>query len=248
MSQISVIIPTLQKNKDLLLNLIKNLENDSDVEEIIIIDNSLNGLNYYNKKLKLIIPSTNLYVNPSWNLGVKNASFDNIAILNDDIAIPNNFCSSVFKKISKETGIAGCNIDFIIESRSTLQTPITKEIDLVPIANRCMHWGIAIFLKKTNYVEIPNNLKVFYGDDWLIYQCKKQNKKIYSICGQEIYHYGSLSSSATSLDHIAKQDKETYIQLTQNCRQKIFSFEKVYKGFRFVIFGIKILFHYKKKH
>ena len=53
--------------------------------EIILIDNSLQGFEYNSDKLRIIIPNENLFVNPSWNLGVEKAKFDYVGILNDDI-------------------------------------------------------------------------------------------------------------------------------------------------------------------
>ena len=46
---------------------------DCDVDEIIVIDNSLQGIELDSKKLRVIIPNENIFVNPSWNLGVKEA-------------------------------------------------------------------------------------------------------------------------------------------------------------------------------
>ena len=248
MKNISVVIPTLQKNKELLLNLIKSLEKDVNVNEIIVIDNSLKGLDYSGNKLELIIPPSNMYVNPSWNLGVRSAKNDNVAILNDDITIPENFCSSVFEKMTEDMGIVGYNIDFVKETQDILPPPKSDKINLIEIKNRCLHWGIAIFFNKSNYNEIPNDLKIFYGDDWLIYQCKKNRKKIYSITNQEIYHYGSLSSSAGSLNPIAQEEEKIYKKLTRNWKNKLFSFDLLYSGFTVTILGIKFSYHNKKKH
>ena len=248
MKPISVVIPTLQKNLELLLNLINVLEKDSNVDEIIIIDNSLKGLNYTSNKLKIIIPSTNLYVNPSWNLGVKSSVNENVAILNDDITIPENFCSNVFERFTDDMGIVGYNIDFVKETQELLPSPPKQDMNLIVIANMCSGWGVAIFFKKTNYIEIPDDLKIFYGDDWLIYQNKKRKKKIYSINGQKIYHYGSLSSASGSLNPIAKNDDALYKKLTRDRWGKIFSFNRLYKGFTLTVLGLKFSFHYDKRH
>ena len=70
---LSIVIPTLQKNKEILYNLIDSLDTDKSVGEIIIIDNSLKGIEYISQKVKVITPEENLFVNPSWNLGVKEA-------------------------------------------------------------------------------------------------------------------------------------------------------------------------------
>ena len=89
---ISVIIPTLQKSVETLNNLVKELVTDESVKEILIIDNSLKGYKFNSEKVRVIIPKENLFVNPSWNLGVKEAKYEYICIANDDIKIGNNFC------------------------------------------------------------------------------------------------------------------------------------------------------------
>ena len=104
MVKISVIIPTLQKNLSFLINLLSTLERDTSVDEIIVIDNSLRGLNYKSSKLRLIIPEENLFVNPSWNLGVKEAKNELVALLNDDIIIPDGFCSRIAEKMNALRG------------------------------------------------------------------------------------------------------------------------------------------------
>ena len=52
--------------------------------------------------------------------------------------------------------------------------------------------------KKTNYVKIPNELKIFLGDDWIIEQAKKLGKQNVVAAGANIYHLGSLSSGEFS--------------------------------------------------
>ena len=101
MSKLSVIIPTLQKNKEFLDNLIKTLSIDESVAEIIVIDNSCTGYSYESEKLRVIVPKENLYVNPSWNLGVKEAKEDIIALLNDDITIPDSFCQTILSQMDE---------------------------------------------------------------------------------------------------------------------------------------------------
>ena len=43
------------------------------VDEILIIDNSLQNYSFINEKVRVIVPQENLFVNPSWNLGVREA-------------------------------------------------------------------------------------------------------------------------------------------------------------------------------
>ena len=49
--KISIVIPTLQKRKDVLEKLVKTLSEDDSVGEIIVIDNSTKGIDFnYDRK------------------------------------------------------------------------------------------------------------------------------------------------------------------------------------------------------
>ena len=96
MKLLSVIIPTIQKKLKVLEELVKLLECDNSVSEIILINNKGNTpLNIKGKKVKIYTPPDNLYVNESWNQGVKMAKENNVAILNDDLLVPDNFCNKI---------------------------------------------------------------------------------------------------------------------------------------------------------
>ena len=82
-SNFSIIIPTLWRC-DRILELLDELEKCTAVDEIILIDNNDSYSKNVNKtftKIKLISNKENMYVNPSWNLGVKKSRNSNIAIL-----------------------------------------------------------------------------------------------------------------------------------------------------------------------
>ena len=93
--KLSIIIPTLQKRPEFLYQLVNSLVKDDSVGEVIVIDNSTKGLDFNNEKVKVIIPQENLFVNRSWNLGVQESKYDYIGIFNDDICIPEGFCSKI---------------------------------------------------------------------------------------------------------------------------------------------------------
>lgn len=246
--KITVVIPTLQKQKEMLVNLLETLDQDSLVEEIILIDNSLKGLDYTNSKLKLINPKENMFVNPSWNLGVKEAKNSIVALLNDDIIIPADFCSRVVEKMSPNMGCVGFNIDNIQETREIKTLPEIGNLSLEETEFRGNHWGIAIFFYKSSYDEIPNDIKIFCGDDWIFLQNELYNRRNYNITGQNIYHWGSLSSASKSLSKIGNSDRKIYRQYTRKWWQYIFNIEPVFRGARLTIFGIELLHHYSKKH
>ena len=248
MKKVSVVIPTLQKNLELLNNLVKTLSDDDCVSEIIIIDNSTKGYTHESDKIRVIVPKENLFVNPSWNLGVKEAKENIVALLNDDITIPEKFCKSVVSRMDENMGVVGFHRNFIINTPEIKPLPELNYLYLGKAAGRCGFFGVAMFFYKTSYFEIPEDIKIFWGDDWLYTQNKKRKRINYYIKGQIIYHYGSLSSTDKVVNPYSKNDSKLYRKYTRKWWQQIFNIEPVYKGFRFTILGLELLHHYDKKH
>lgn len=242
--KLSVVIPTLQKNVDLLVNLLATLEKDDVVDEIILIDNSLKGLEYSSAKLKIITPEENLFVNPSWNLGTKEAKNEIVALLNDDISISADFCSKVVEKLTPQMGCVGAFYKNIKETEDILYDVESTELDFKPVNLIPFHWGITIFFYKSSYIEIPNKLKIYRGDDWLFYGNLKQGRQNYYIEGQNIYHWGSLSSGSKNLSAIGRQDRRYYRKLTLKWWQHIFNVERTFDGYCITFFCGK--FFYRK--
>lgn len=247
LKKISVIIPTLQKNIQLLTNLLTTLEEDESVDEIIVIDNSLKGLEYHSEKLQIIIPKTNIYVNPSWNIGVKKAKNNIVAILNDDITITNNFCSQIVKILSPQMGCAGACYKDLKETKNIEYKIISGTPTLVPINLITHHWGVAIFCYKSSYFEIPNDMKVFRGDDWLFYQNKLIGRQNYYITGQKIFHYGSLSSKSKSIKSIGQKDRKNYRKyMGKKWYQFFYDVDELFDAYRLTIFGFKVIIKKEK--
>lgn len=217
--KLSVVIPTLQKDVSTLTNLVSTLTNDEIVDEILIIDNSLKGYHFDNKKVRVITPRENLFVNPSWNLGVQEAKNEYICLANDDIKIPKNYCSMLIKQMSDKYGIIGISTEDVIDTRnsdneviidiSSVETEKVNNLTFRPITFRPHNYGTLMFFKKENYVPIPEDLKIFFGDDWIIYQAKKLGKANVIVCGAKIYHLGSMTSS--SFSGFASKEKKKYL-------------------------------------
>ena len=221
---LSIVIPTLQKNTTILSLLIDTLTKDQNVGEIILIDNSLKGFQNNSPKLRVIVPEQNLYVNPSWNLGVQEAKYDFIGLLNDDIAVAENFCSNVLAKLDEKNGIYGVNIKNVVSKDEISEIPQnTSGIEIEKINYRGEWFGVAMFFHKNSYVKIPEQLKIYRGDDWIVLQAKKNKKQNYTILGQDIYHLGSLSSADKNFNPILRQDAKNYTHLTVKWYNRLFS-------------------------
>ena len=236
----SVIIPTMYKDEDVFNNLLKELDKNPYVGEILIINNTVQKHNYSNKKIRIIHSGENIYVNPAWNLGIKESKYDLFAILNDDILLPENMFKQISKYIyKKNVGIFGIGTNSICTTnRNDFKTlPKNSKIKLKTINYNVYHWGCAIFGRKENYYQIPKDIKIFCGDNYLIYKNVKNNKKVYKIENAKIKHLESLTSASPEFDKIKENDIKLYSKIDSS-----FSIKPVEKRkFRLIetIFSIK---------
>lgn len=248
MKKLSVIIPTLQRDVETLNNLVSALVSDEIVDEVLIIDNSLQGYSFDNAKVRVIVPEENLFVNPSWNLGVREAKNEYVCLANDDIRIANNFCTKVLENFSDNFGIVGMNTKDVINTRNEenevvidinkVEITNSKEVGFRPVKFRTHNFGIMMFFKKENYVEIPEDLKIFYGDDWIIYQANKKGKQSQVCTSQNIYHLGSLSSC--KFVDVAKKEDKIYWNYVLPKYKRIFNHVETCLHNIYFIFWIRI--------
>lgn len=236
---ISIVIPTLQKSISTLELLLKTLNADDAVGEIIVIDNSLKGLDIKLPKLRVITPLENLYVNPSWNLGVSEAKFEKIGLLNDDIAIPYDFCKQVEPYLSSQIGIVGMKDSAVIPVKEII-IPEPSKIKVEPVNYRDTWFGVAMFFHKDSYDFIPETMKIHAGDDWIVYQCKRKHKQNYFIGNAIVHHLGSLSSSAKNFNPILKSDAKIYRKLTLPWYKIIWSYDEFKNHYKLRFLGITI--------
>ena len=213
MSKVSAIIPTLWKAKEFTDHLVDVLIEDESVGEIIIIDNAPADFFYDNEKVITLKQEENLYVNPSWNLGVEEADYDKFIIFNDDIIIPYNFVSQLKEWITEDIGLIGLDSASIIKVKQFDTENITKlgrKIKPQPTVNRNWGFGITIAGHRNSYYKIPENIRIWYGDDYLTMVNKKQGKVNYVIDDIPIFTKMSASSDLEEFDEIKNIDTLMY--------------------------------------
>lgn len=237
---VSVVIPTLQKNVEFLNNLISSLDKDQAVKEIILIDNSAKGYEHNSEKLRVIVPQENIFVNPAWNLGVREAKEDIVALLNDDITIPEDFCSNVIEKMTPDMGIVGFDGDFVEVNEKIMPPPEKTTLELKKQNCRNEHFGIAMFFYKSEYDFIPEDIKIMYGDDWIFHKSWRKGRKNYKICGQKIYHFYSMSVASLKGNPIFKNDGIIYEKKMYNFFSQKIRIEQIHQGLFIKLFKLKI--------
>lgn len=181
--------------------LIEELIKSELVEEIIIIDNntlSNNKTKIVSQKLKVLPQKENIFVNPAWNLGVEISKNENIIISNDDLCITN------INKVLLE--ILNTNFDFIGLDYQNINNNdgviITKTS-----GGMTKGFGCFMFIKKNKYIQIPENIKIWFGDAILYNNIENKGKLS---CDNFIIELSkTIKSMSNSLETI-KQDEINY--------------------------------------
>jgi glycosyltransferase involved in cell wall biosynthesis len=201
----SVIIPTLWKS-DKIKPLIQSLIDCELVNQIIIISNERNELEdrfmFFDEKILVYPAKENFYVNYSWNWGVNLSKNKQVAILNDDILIDTNVFSFLNDKLTDVGVIGMCFENYALKQ--------SVSMNLTDVVERPYGYGCAMFIHKSNYVDIPFDLKIACGDDYLIKYAKGKAKKLYG-CKIE-----SDISTTTRLPEFGLIQAEDYKIFTEN--------------------------------
>lgn len=201
---VSVIIPTLWKS-DKTVPLLVKLSRSEIINEIILIDNNP-ALAPENElititKLKHVKNQENNFVNPSWNQGVRLATGKIVALVNDDIVFDFNDLIGIVQLLAVEKDISLIGLS---------QKPVTKGFDkpeIIPTKTRTPGFGCLMLMRKELYLEIPENLKIWYGDDYLFYFSKG---KKFVIDGVHVDMEVSVTSSLSKFNSIKEIDNKIW--------------------------------------
>ncbi len=181
MMGLQLIIPTLWRPAALVSTLTRTL-NCTMVDRLVLVDNApeqqpaaAKAVLQHPKLLWLPQPS-NLYVNQAWNLGMEQiADADTVvAILNDDIEIPD----AVFKALRAEWNSRAPNDSVVIGLLPPPEAATACALEPVhyqpqqSIGVQCRGFGSALFLRRRHFQFIPPQLRIWFGDDWILRQAR----------------------------------------------------------------------------
>ena len=213
MNKVSAIIPTLWKTKEFTNHLVDVLIKDESVGEIIIIDNDPTDFFYDNEKVFMLKQEENLYVNPSWNLGIEECDYDKFIIFNDDIIIPYNYVSQLEGLLTEEIGLVGLDRYSIVKVTEFEDKNITfldRKIELKAVETRNWGFGMAIAGHTKSYHKIPEKFRIWYGDDYLFHMSNRIGKVNYVIDDVPIFTKTSATSDLEEFDEIKNIDTIMY--------------------------------------
>ncbi|MGA1082409.1 MAG: glycosyltransferase family 2 protein, partial [Candidatus Nanopelagicales bacterium] len=188
--KVSVVLVNYRGAEDTLNAIESLLDCDWDASklEIIVVDNasgddSLEKLGAVKNKIKLIVSENNLGFAGGVNLGVKEATGEIVALLNNDARADKNWITSAVEKLNSDKEIAaiackvlnwdGSKIDFVDGSltwygmgyKREAEKPVNQVIDYE--RDVLFATGSAMFVKKSIFDEVggfDENFFMFYED------------------------------------------------------------------------------------
>lgn len=196
MSEFSVIIPTLQRAKE-LHDLVEICAAHPLVLEVLVINNAPEPLHWASPKVRVLQQAENIYVNPAWNLGAREARGRYLAILNDDVL----FDPALFVKVARVLRLPG--VGMIGSGRECFEGDAGASLCLRPVFERPHSYGVAMFMRRSHYQPIPEQMRIFCGDDWLF---QAQGAPNYRITGFHMRTDMSATSGAPAFNPVKDAD------------------------------------------
>jgi len=212
MGKFSIVIPTLWKSNR-TKKLLSDLNECEYVDEIIVINNQLTDvLDGKVEKVRHVSFGKNIYVNPAWNLGIELAKNESIALLNDDINFDPNIFGLITNDILNQYGIIGMGEG---NYRGNIDEERGPYLDVWQPGVNDWGWGCFIMLNRTNWIEIPNNIKIWYGDNFI----KDVNPSSKAVLRNfKVDTEMSTTSDEPIWDEIKKEDYNNFINYLRNAK------------------------------
>ncbi|WP_367873278.1 glycosyltransferase family 2 protein [Luteolibacter sp. Populi] len=205
-------IPTLGHSPFTLQILMRILGAAEEVGEVLLINNSGRGIEIprHAKFREVVLPS-NIFVNPAWNLGagLASAGCEWLVFLNDDILIPENS----FERLAAAP-LSGYSL---IGTRAESIGPLTRHDDYFQDAveisgcgsGRNWGFGVCMMVRKADFVPIPDELKIWCGDDFLIDEMGRTGKRV-GVMDLQIRTHMSVTADRAEFRGICENDMAAY--------------------------------------
>lgn len=172
--KLSIVIPVFNAFESLKITLQSVINNTDNLYEIILVDDFsdaptrdfIDGLRLEDDLKCRLIKTRNpehSWTNASWNMGVKLATGDYIAILNSDVSVSAHWDSALIEQL--KTATIACPYEKKANGSLQKLDPIIEKVDPLMIKGAC-------FMFESQYKHdwlfpIPSYLTHWYGDRYL---------------------------------------------------------------------------------
>lgn len=187
---IDVILPVIRRDDaDLLFSDME--KNTIEPTRVIVIDNTGGG---YFPRTRLpvlyISPPQPLGVNASWNIGSALARESFVSFLNDDLRISSGFFDGIVRTFNSNH-----NAGVVCPQTSYQLYEVSCRVQGYHVMNRREGWAFTMRRELLHTMpEIPDQLKIFCGDDWYWHWTHKLGKRWIKQAGNIIYHQPGASA------------------------------------------------------
>lgn len=164
----SVIIPTIQRS-DLLVPMLERYVADPVVGEVVIVNNAQVPLDLDSPKVRVLQQEENIFVNPAWNLGVAASRFPLLAIANDDLLFDSSILARA-AELLRRPGVALVGPD-----SSCFGASPDEALAFRPAYQRQHGFGTLMLMRRERYIQIPEELRIWFGDDYLFNHQRRRN-------------------------------------------------------------------------
>ena len=214
---ISVIIPTMWKANEINI-MLPHLNDHPLIGEIILIDNEPSQKNETTcslSKVNYVTFEKNIFPTPSWNYGYKNAKFDKLFIINDDVLFSIAIVDAIYDAINDQNGIITIDQKSVRQPLLSLNdkhewiSKITPEkIKLEPCGKLKHKAAIMIGIHRNSYELIPEELLIHFNDYFLFKICEMKKKQNLTILGAEAHT--EMSKTVKDFSQIIKHERRIY--------------------------------------
>lgn len=158
----SVVIPTLQQS-DILHSVVELCAAHPLVAEVLVINNASAPVVFASQKIRVLDQGVNIFVNPAWNLGARESRGEFLAIVNDDVL----FAPNVFDVAAR--ALRGGLFGVVGPDRSAFHgAPGKGRVTIARPSGTIFGFGVFMCLRRSDYRPVPEEMKIWGGDDWLI--------------------------------------------------------------------------------
>lgn len=168
--QFSVVIPTLQRSDD-LRTVVDQCAAHPLVAEVLVINNATDPLAFESPKVRVLDQGRNIFVNPAWNLGAREARGEYLAIINDDILFEDGALTHAQRALrSRRFGVIG-------PAQDAFNRPAhgRRRVKIAPFFSFKGSFGTFMCLRRADYTPIPEEMRIWGGDDWLFLTQSRPN-------------------------------------------------------------------------
>ena len=176
---LSIVIPTVWGHEP-FCRFLEHVVELPVVGEIILINNNVDKTPDHsvlsNHKVQMHNQKENIFVNPAWNLGVSLAKNNTVCILSDDVLVDLRIFFEADRFISKDIGLLSIGINHQLFRAQNNQFDDVDPANLILTGDLKIRastkgphttgMGSLFFIHKDNWIDIPDSLKVYWGDTW----------------------------------------------------------------------------------